>query len=97
MENCDKLINAIIISALKDYAAAYRYTLYEPTNKYAKEELSKQEKFFYSDWYETLTDLNADVLLKETRRQEDEKFKKMKEGKKRGKANNKISKRTDDL
>lgn len=83
MENLDKLINAIIMSALKDYASAYRYTLYKPDNKYAIEELKKQEKFFHSEWYETLTDLNAEVLLSEVRRQEEEKFKKKEVGKKK--------------
>lgn len=62
-ENWENLANAIIISAVKDYAKAYRRTRRRPDNKSAQEEVRKLERFFFGDWYAKLTDLDPHFLL----------------------------------
>jgi hypothetical protein len=37
--------------------------LRHPTSKAAKNEISKLERFFYSDWYAMLTDVDPRYLL----------------------------------
>lgn len=62
-ENWENLANAIIISAVKDYAKAYKRLLRHPDNKSAQEEVRKLERFFFGEWYAKLTDLDPHYLL----------------------------------
>ena len=62
-DNWENLANAIIISAVKDYAKAYRRVLRRPDSITAHEEVKKLERFFFSDWYAKLTDLDPHYLL----------------------------------
>ena len=63
------LANAIIIQAAKDYRKALktlkRYPRYEP----AKAVVAEVEEFFRSEWYRTLTSVDADMLMKKIRRE----------------------------
>ena len=63
------LANAIIIQAVKDYRNALktlkRYPRYEP----AKAVVAEVEEFFRSDWYRTLTSVDADMLMTKIRRE----------------------------
>ena len=62
-ENWENLANAIIISAVKDYAHAYRRTMRHPDDVYVQEEVRKLERFFFGEWYAKLTDLDPHYLL----------------------------------
>ena len=62
-ENWEDLANAIIISAVKDYAKAYKYMLRFPESRAAQEEVMKLERFFFGEWYAKLTDLDPHYLL----------------------------------
>ena len=63
------LANAIIIQAVKDYRKALktlkRYPRYEP----AKKVVAEVEEFFRSEWYRTLTSVDADMLMRKIRRE----------------------------
>ena len=63
------LANAIIIQAVKDYRNALktlkRYPRYEP----AKAVVAEVEEFFRSEWYRTLTSVDADMLITKIRRE----------------------------
>ena len=63
------LANAIIIQAAKDYRKALktlkRYPRYEP----AKKVVAEVEEFFRSEWYRTLTSVDADMLMTKIRRE----------------------------
>jgi len=63
------LANAIIIQAVKDYRNALktlkRYPRYEP----AKAVVAEVEEFFRSDWYRTLTSVDAEMLMRKIRRE----------------------------
>ena len=63
------LANAIIIQAAKDYRNALktlkRYPRYEP----AKAVVAEVEEFFRSEWYRTLTSVDADMLMTKIRRE----------------------------
>ena len=63
------LANAIIIQAVKDYRNALktlkRYPRYEP----AKKVVAEVEEFFRSEWYGTLTSVDADMLMRKIRRE----------------------------
>ena len=63
------LANAIIIQAVKDYRHALktlkRYPRYEP----AKAVVAEVEEFFRSEWYRTLTSVDADMLMTKIRRE----------------------------
>lgn len=63
------LANAIIIQAVKDYRNALktlkRYPRYEP----AKKVVAEVEEFFRSEWYRTLTSVDADMLMRKIRRE----------------------------
>ena len=58
----DALANAIILQACKDYRKALR--------GYKKNEIMKIRKFFHSQWYNELTKVNGDFILREIERQE---------------------------
>ena len=62
-ENWEDLANAIIISAVKDYANAYRRVLRHPDNVSNQEEVKELERFFFGEWYAKLTDLDPHYLL----------------------------------
>ena len=70
-EAVEKLANAIIIQAVKDYRVVYRAYLKNPTD-YNKKEVERNEAFFHSAWYKTLTDLDGDFLLNKVRQMEGE-------------------------
>lgn len=54
-DGCERLSNAIIIQAAKDYLSAKR--------KNNTRELAELKRFFHSEWYGTLTQIDGDVLI----------------------------------
>ena len=60
-----ELANAIIVSASKDYMRAYKKYLRTGLD-YGK--VMKEERFFFTDWFNTLSDANPDYLVQALRK-----------------------------
>ena len=60
-----ELANAIIVSASKDYMRAYKKYLRTGLD-YGK--VMKEERFFFTDWFNTLSDANPDYLVSAMRK-----------------------------
>lgn len=67
MEPYLNLANAIILSAVKDYRTALRMWKSDPGSEIAMKEVKSQEKFFRSGWYEMLTDVDGEYLIRKLR------------------------------
>lgn len=65
MDTCyTNLANAIIIQAAKDYKKALRRLKKFPRDKEVRHIKRDCERFFRSGWFERLTDLNGEVLIR---------------------------------
>ena len=64
MSGYEALANAIIIQAAKDFRAAYKRMKRFPNDGRAKEEVREITKFFCSQWFEMLSDVDGPTLLK---------------------------------
>ena len=65
-ENIDcyeNLANAIVLQAVKDYKAALHTLEDYPESSFAKHEIVVQERFFHSQWFGILTDLDPERLI----------------------------------
>ncbi len=62
------LANAIIEQAAKDYRIALRYHFKHPGNTRYQQNVCEIERFFRSDWYTALTDVEGEYLIRELRR-----------------------------
>ena len=59
-----KLANAIVEQAVKDYRMEQARVKANPQNSdHAKAEVRKLERFFRSDWFEVLTDMDGRLIL----------------------------------
>lgn len=59
-----KLANAIVEQAVKDYRMEQARVKANPQNAdQAKAEVGKLERFFCSDWFEVLTDVDGRLIL----------------------------------
>jgi hypothetical protein len=63
MDPWQSLANAIVISAVKDYRAALRRLRRRPNSKTALMEIADLERFFRSDWYRMLTNVDGELLI----------------------------------
>lgn len=63
IEPYENLANAIIKQAVVDYKAQLHRLLKNPQNTDAMHEAQRIEKFFHSDWYAALTEVNPDRLI----------------------------------
>ena len=59
-----ELAAAIVKLAVKDYEAAYKHCLRCPESRSAKAAVEKEKKFFYSGWFEMLSDVDGPRLVK---------------------------------
>lgn len=57
------LANAIIVQAAKDYRKALRQLRRNPRYETARNEKNEVERFFHSEWFHYLTDVDPDYLL----------------------------------
>ena len=73
-EAYENLANAIVLSTVKDYKAALIRLKRNPESKSAADDVKRQEKFFYSSWYEVLTDLNPDYLIRKMKDMVDKEY-----------------------
>lgn len=63
----ENLANAIILSAVRDYRSALKWLSKSPKSKMAAAEVDRLENFFYSQWYEMLTDVDGAYLVNRLR------------------------------
>ena len=75
-ENYQALANAIIVQAAKDFRAAYKRLKRFPQDKAAESEVRDCTKFFCSDYFCGLTDLDGSALLRRMMKEIDEKYEK---------------------
>lgn len=59
----ENLANAIILQAVKDYKKALRQLEGNPRNQEARHDKVRLEKFFRSQWYGVLTELDPERLM----------------------------------
>lgn len=59
----ERLANAIVLQAVKDYRQALKMLAQHPYNKKALGEKEKVEIFFRSLWFGTLTEVEPEMLI----------------------------------
>ena len=65
----EKLANAIVLQAVSDYRAALQKVRKNPKNKDALDEALQIERFFQSQWYQTLTSVDGEYLIDRLRKE----------------------------
>ena len=60
----ERLANAIVLQAVADYRAALKKVKHNPGNQDAIHEALQLEKFFRSQWYEMLTKVDGEYLIR---------------------------------
>lgn len=73
-ENYQALAAAIIKQAVKDFWAAYRRLKNNPDDKLAQSKIREITKFFCSQHFEALSDLDGPALLDQIIKRMDEKY-----------------------
>lgn len=63
MSSYERLANAIILQAVKDWRAARGKLKRKPKNESARIELEGCERFFRSDWFTTLTNVDGEFII----------------------------------
>ena len=63
----ENLANAIILLAVKDYRRALKLLSKIPHSRSAIAAVNEMERFFRSDWYETLTSVDGEMLIRKLR------------------------------
>ena len=63
VECYQNLANAIILLAVKDYKTVLHRLMCNPHNQDAQREKKRLERFFFSQWYGVLTDLDPKRLI----------------------------------
>ena len=66
-EPYERLANAIILLAVKDYRDALKKLKKRPHYEPAKETITEVERFFHSDWYRELTSVDGNFLIEKLR------------------------------
>ncbi len=70
--NYERLANAIIIQAVKDYRVALKGLKADKKNSAARSIKRKVERFFRSEWFEMLTDADGEKLLRSLKQEVEE-------------------------
>ena len=74
-ENYKNLANAIILQAVKDFKPAYRRLKKYPNDRLAQDTVREITRFFCSQYFEALSELDGPALLNRIMREMDEKGK----------------------
>ena len=69
MDPYEKLANAIVLLAAKDYRSALKRLKKTPRNREAKAADSDLERFFRSGWYSALTSVDGEYLIENIRKE----------------------------
>ena len=65
----ERLSNAIVLQAVKDYRNALKRLKKHPQNEKALNTKREVERFFRSDWYASLTTVNPEMLITKLRKE----------------------------
>ena len=68
----ESLANAIVLQAVADYRAALKKIKRNPKNKEAISEALQIEKFFRSQWYQVLTSVDGEYLIRKLQKEASE-------------------------
>ena len=68
----ESLANAIVLQAVADYRAALKKIKRNPKNKEAVSEALQIEKFFRSQWYQVLTSVDGEYLIRKLQKEASE-------------------------
>ena len=63
----EALANAIVLQACEDYRTALRKLKKNPKNQEAMSEAMECERFFRSGWYQALTSVDGEYLIRKLR------------------------------
>lgn len=63
-EPYERLADAIILQAVRDYRTALKALRMNPRNKAAQTEKESVERFFRSQWYQALTTVDGEMLIR---------------------------------
>ena len=63
----ENLANAIIVKACEDYRAALRGLKRNPSDRGHMDDALQLERFFHSAWYQALTTVEGDFLIRNIR------------------------------
>ena len=69
MTGWEALANGIVEQAVKDYRAALKTLRKHPDSKAAMETAMEVERFFHSQWYDQLTQIDPDYLIERLRKE----------------------------
>lgn len=64
MDAYEKLANAIILQAVKDYRGALKILKKRPESISAKSTRDEVKRFFRSGWYQVLTEVDGEMLIR---------------------------------
>ena len=67
----EDLANAIILQAVKDYRMALKSLKANSSNRTAQADKVEIERFFRSQWYSALTDVNGEMLIRSLQKEVD--------------------------
>ena len=67
--NYQRLADEIVIRAVKDYRKALRTLKYHPENDTARRSKREVEKFFNSQWFGVLTEIDPEDLISRLRKE----------------------------
>ena len=67
----ENLANAIILQAVKDYRMALKSLKATARNRTAQADKAEIERFFRSQWYSALTDVNGEMLIRSLQKEVD--------------------------
>ena len=70
MNGYKKLANEIILRAVKDYRVALKRLRRNPRSVMAKDTVDEVERFFRSDWFAELTDIDGEMLIRRLREED---------------------------
>lgn len=68
----ERLANAIVLQAVKDYRAAKKKLKRKGRNIQAERDVADIERFFRSGWFSQLTEVDGEYLLDRLKREVDE-------------------------
>ena len=60
----ENLANAVILQAVRDYRTALKALRMNPRNKSAQTDKESIERFFRSQWYQALTTVDGEMLIR---------------------------------
>ena len=69
MDPYQELANAIVVRAADDYRDALKKLKYNPNHRIALDTTAECERFFRSQWYQALTTVDGEMLMRKLRQE----------------------------